>query len=158
MRNLIIVILCFVSSVIIAQDVHVWKGGTPGNETNWDEPKNWSNHEVPSEESYVVIKFENTGHYSQPEINGKVVIASLELQSNARLKINSAGELLIDGTYTYTEGITMYGGKLNNLGKLELNNIDVPQTKVIALQAMNEGRLIVNGEVQNEQYVFQVSN
>ncbi|KAA3640130.1 MAG: hypothetical protein DWQ02_02505 [Bacteroidetes bacterium] len=158
MRNLIVVILCFVSSIIVAQDVHVWQGGTPGNETNWDEPKNWSNQEVPSEDSYVVIKLNNTGHYSQPEITGKVVIASLELQSNATLKIHPAGELLIDGTYTYTEGISMYGGKLNNLGTLELNNIDVSQTKVIALQAMNEGRLIVNGKVQNEQFVFQVSN
>ncbi len=158
MRNLIIVILCFVTSITTAQNVHVWKGGTPGNETSWDEPKNWSNQEVPSEDSYVIIKLENTGHSSQPVISGKVVITALELQSNAQLKIDSTGELIIDGTHTYTEGISMYGGKLDNLGTLELNNIDVPQTKVIALQAMNEGRLIVNGKVQNERFVFQVSN
>lgn len=158
MRNLIIVSLCLISTFLTAQDTHVWKGGTPGNETNWNEPKNWNNHEVPSEDSYVVIPFHNSGHFSQPEISNQVIIAALELQSNAELKVKPSGKLIIDGTYTYSEGISIYGGKLNNYGILELNNIDVSQGKVIALQASNEGRLIIDGVLQNEPFVFKVSN
>lgn len=144
MRNIIIVIICTLTTSLAAQDIHIWKGGTPGNESSWNEPKNWSNQLVPSEDSYVVIKALNTGHNAQPVIEGKVVIACLELQSKALLSIKKSGNLIIDGTYTYSEGVLLYGGLLFNEGNVEIYNIDIPQTKAIALQAMSVGEFNIN--------------
>lgn len=95
-----------------AQHVFTWKGGTPGQETNWNEPRNWSTYQVPDEFSHVVIKRLHTGHYAQPVIEQEVEVASIQVHTGASLTIKTGGQLLIDGEYAKQEELTLFGGTL----------------------------------------------
>jgi hypothetical protein len=135
MKFSIIIVLSFCLPLFInAQTTISWKGGTPGKETKWSEPQNWDAYRIPNENDRVIIKMENSGHFSQPVINGKVHIAWLEIHSGATLEVTNSGVLLVDGTYTYSEGISMHGGKLHSEGKIILKHIDVDN--IAALQPL----------------------
>ena len=123
--SIIILLTACLPLFIHAQTAISWKGGTPGKETKWSEPKNWDAHRIPNEEDKVIIKMENNGHFSQPVIDKEVHIAWLEIHSRAALEVTKSGVLLIDGTDVYSEGISMYGGKLHSEGEIILKHIDV---------------------------------
>ena len=53
-----------------------------------------------------------------------MLIAAIEIQSGTELNIESTGQLIIDGGLTYSEGITIYGGKIRSEGEIILKNID----------------------------------
>jgi hypothetical protein len=137
MKTLIIALLTLTSTIAIAQNTVTWKGGTPGNETNWNESKNWSNNQVPDEFTNIIIKALNTGHFAQPVVSENVEVASIEIQAGAKLTVTESGQILIDGIDTYSEGIVSYGGLLVNEGIINLVNID--GYKADNLQAMMEG-------------------
>jgi len=118
-----------------------WKGGTPGRERDWTEPKNWDANRVPDEDSQVIIKFWNSGHQAQPILKDEVQIASLDIYSNAELVVTPDGKLIIDGEYTYSEGISIYGGKLSNKGEVVIKNIDkefILKSQPVATEKANE--------------------
>lgn len=112
MKNLTTLFALFIPFLLTAQTNIVWKGGTPGQETKWTEPQNWDANRVPGEFDHVVIHAENTGHFSQPVLDGTAQIASVEIGPGAELHIAETGQLVVDGTHTYSEGISIYGGKL----------------------------------------------
>ena len=120
----IIFIWVFGSVTLLAQNSIIWKGGTPGKETSWNEPKNWDLNQIPDFNSHVVIKSINSGHQSQPRIDSRVAVASIEIHSGSTLIIGERGDVLIDGEYTFSQGIVNYGGKFINNGKIELRNIE----------------------------------
>lgn len=153
-----VLLLCLSTTLLYTQEVLVWKGGTPGKETSWNEAGNWDKNVVPGEDTHVIIKSLNTGHYAQPEISGKVIVTSIELQSKSLLKINESGTLIIDGTYTYSQGILIFGGRLLNNGTLSFNNVDVAPREIIALQEMNHGHFFIDGRLLNEHYALQVNH
>ena len=64
MKTLIIFLLTLSSSILVAQKSVTWVGGTPGSETSWDEPRNWSDHHVPNEFSNVFIPDVSTSSFS----------------------------------------------------------------------------------------------
>ena len=123
MKTIIIALLALSSTLVSAQNTIIWLGGTPGKETKWNEAKNWSKHQIPDEDSRVIIKYHNSGHHAQPVITENVVVASIEIQTSAILTILGNGHLLIDGAYAYSEGISIYGGKLMNDGIIKLYNL-----------------------------------
>ncbi len=124
MKTLIIVLLSLLSTSAIAQTSAIWKGGTPGRETSWNEARNWSIYQVPDENTEVIIKALHTGHHAQPVIDGQVEVRSIELQAGATLTVSRGGSLLIDGEEQYTFGIVNYGGKLVNDGLIKLAHIE----------------------------------
>jgi len=151
MKILQILLLSFLLPLaIIAQTTITWKGGTPGKENKWNEPKNWDSHRIPSEDDKVVIKMENNGHFSQAIIDSEVHINWLVLQSGAELRISESGKLLIDGTFQYSEGISMHGGSLISEGNIILKNID---DQYIA--AMSPGFLKNKISLSSKQYGYE---
>lgn len=148
MKTLIIAILTFSTSLIIAQNTVTWVGGTPGNETSWEEPKNWSDNKVPNENSVVIIKDFNSGHNAQPVITENVEVASIEIQANAQLTIEENGELIIDGSFTYSEGISVYGGEVINKGTVHLYSLSVDLTEDYFNKIQNTGYVFMDDKLK----------
>lgn len=112
----------------------IWKGGTPGAETKWDEARNWSTNKVPTDLDDVIIPDLSSKGDFYPVINTKVPpIAHLNIQGGAILDITTKGELIIDGSNTYNNGITLVG-HIHNKG--EINIID-PAMKAIEILRSN---------------------
>jgi hypothetical protein len=89
--------------MLIAQNSVTWVGGTLGNPTSWEEPKNWSNHHVPNEFSDVIIPDVSTTTFSSPVIStGKVELNSLKLTPSTKLTIEKPAQLIVFGR---TEGL-----------------------------------------------------
>ena len=149
MKNLIIVLLTLATSFATAQVTVNWKGGTPGQETNWNYAKNWSNNQVPNEFTHVVIAANNNGHFAQPVISNYVAIASVQIQSGASLTISGKGTLEIDGEFTYSNGIAMYGGFLFNNGKIMLSNVEFLRGAFQLDNIQGNGRLFIDGAQMN---------
>jgi hypothetical protein len=79
-----------------AQKTIVWKGGTPGQETNWYCAKNWSTHTVPDAFSDVVIPDVSTTTRALPEIHsGEVEVNRLMIAHNAGLGLGQSARLAI---------------------------------------------------------------
>ncbi len=152
MKTLIIVLISLTTTFITAQNTVTWIGGTPGKETNWSESKNWSNHRVPDEFSFVIIKYNNSGHNAQPEIKGVVEVASVEIQSGACLAIKEGGEIMIDGSDFFTEGISNYGGNLINEGVINLKNMDGVTADNFQGKVKGNGMVLLNGLPINAKY------
>lgn len=148
MKTLIIAILTFSTSLIVAQNTVTWIGGTPGNETSWDEPRNWSDNKIPNENSIVIIKYANSGHNAQPVITEKVEVASIEVQANAQLTIKKDAELIIDGSFTYSEGISVYGGEVINKGTVHLYSLSVDVTEDYLNQIQNTGYVFMEDQLK----------
>ncbi|MDF1865624.1 MAG: hypothetical protein P1U70_12370 [Saprospiraceae bacterium] len=148
MKTLIIAILTFSTSFIIAQNTVTWIGGTPGNETNWEVAKNWSNNQVPNENSVVVIKYLNSGHNAQPIVENFVEVASIEVQANAQLTIEANAELIVDGSFTYSEGISLYGGEVINKGTVHLYSLSVDVTEDYFNKIQNTGYVFMDDQLK----------
>jgi hypothetical protein len=144
MRALIFVILSLISSITFAQVTVSWLGGAPGNENNWNDARNWSNHHVPDEDTHVIVKYTNSGHHAQPIIKTTVSVASISVYPNATLTVEKTGELLIDGTYHTTEGIALYHGELINKGFISLANLDLVVNAGYVEDIQNMGRIVVD--------------
>ena len=98
MKTLIILLLTLTSSILVAQKSVTWLGGTPGNETSWEEPKNWSTHHVPNEFSDVYIPDVSTSSFSNPTIkNGTIELNTLQIESTAKLTIQKMAKLIVYG-------------------------------------------------------------
>ncbi|MFK7776307.1 MAG: hypothetical protein AB8F94_29565 [Saprospiraceae bacterium] len=103
MRILIIIAITFSTTFLYAQKIVIWIGGTPGSETSWDQPKNWSNHNVPNEFSNVLIPDVSNSTFSNPVIqNGIIELKSLQIESSAKLTIDKMAKLIV---YGKAEGI-----------------------------------------------------
>jgi hypothetical protein len=125
MQALLIIVLSILAPLFInAQTTTTWKGGTPGRETTWNEPKNWDANRIPGEWDKVIIKREYNGHFSQPVINAAVQVSWLEIHPGAELTITPSGQLTIDGSFTYSEGVSIYGGNIRSDGEIVFKDID----------------------------------
>ena len=123
MKNLIIVLIVLMTQGLTSVDAqNIWKGGTPGRETDWDVAKNWSENKVPDWTEDVIIADVSTNSGYYPVIDSEVApIAHLEIHSNAILTINPEGKLLVNGISTFNTGITLIG-KICIDGDLEIKN------------------------------------
>ncbi len=112
MKTLIIALLTLTSTITAAQNTVTWVGGTPGNETSWEEPKNWSNHHVPNEFSNVYIPDVSTSTFSNPVIEkGIIELNSLQIVSTAKLTIDEMAKLIVHGNAdgVYADNVDIKG-------------------------------------------------
>lgn len=120
----ILCISCFmylISSSLHAE-TNTWKGGTPGDETNWMNPRNWCANTVPTEISDVVIPNISTTGSHYPIVKSKVEpIGSLLISGGAKLFIEESGLLIVDGREVYNYGILNLGYILIN-GEVFIEN------------------------------------
>lgn len=150
MKTFIIALLTLTSTFACAQNTATWIGGTAGNETSWNEPRNWDNYQIPDEDSHIIIKPLNTGHFAQPIINEHVEVASIEIYAGASLTIEANGKVLIDGSVSYTEGIVNYGGSLINEGQISLQHIGNLSTEKLQITMKGDGLVMVDGSPIND--------
>ena len=100
-----------------------WVGGTPGTETDWLQPRNWSKNRVPDwTDSVVLIPDVSTQSGFFPVVSTIVpAIPHLFVASGAKLVLKPSGDLTIDGATTYNHGILLYGEIINS-GHLTIQN------------------------------------
>ncbi len=98
-----------------AQKINCWKGGTPGQATNWNCPKNWSTSQVPDEFQNVIIPDVSSGSGVYPTIDEDgMEVNTLVLESAACLTITKQGGLnVINGMETYGSTDLDLKGKLH---------------------------------------------
>jgi hypothetical protein len=86
-----------ISTTIFSQQTAVWKGGYPGQPSEWNCPKNWSNFKVPDAFSHVIIPDVSSTSLANPVIkNCSVEVNSIFLQSNAKLIIEKDAQLVVN--------------------------------------------------------------
>ncbi|MCR9287957.1 MAG: hypothetical protein NXI23_11270 [Bacteroidetes bacterium] len=101
MKTLLFAALTLISTITFAQQKVTWEGGTPGKETSWNEPRNWSNNTVPNEFSDVIIPNVSTTTFSNPVIKkGQFELNSIKIESNGYLTVDATAKLVV-----YTEVI-----------------------------------------------------
>ena len=133
-RILVILVCTACTCSVYAQTTIRWKGGTPGREDSWNEPRNWDAQRLPDAFDKVIIRLDNTGHFAQPVLDSEVTVAWIDIQSGGLLTITEHGRLNVDGRYTYSEGITMNKGHLISNGDVVLIGIE-PDESALAFEA-----------------------
>ncbi len=93
-----------------------WEGGTPGKETCWMEPSNWSGGKVPGLLSSVHVGVKTFAPIIE---NGEFRVSSIEVDSKAVLTIKEGGFLKINGMMDFSNGIKLKG-TLINYGKIQI--------------------------------------
>jgi hypothetical protein len=79
---------CLLTTTLPAQIVNVWKGGSPGHETDWNYHKNWSLAKTPDVFHAVVIPDISTKTRKYPFVkSGEIDVQSIEIQSGAKLYV-----------------------------------------------------------------------
>ena len=92
-----------------------WKGGQPGQPTEWNCAKNWLENRVPNEFSAVVIPDCSTTTFSDPVLKtGEVEVYSLEIHSGAKLLIGKNARLIAteqpgNELTAFTAGVILHG-------------------------------------------------
>lgn len=114
------------TTILVAQNTVTWVGGTPGKETNWDEPKNWNIHKVPNEFSDVIIPDVSTSTFASPVIRkGLVELNSIQLASSTKLTISKSAQLVVYGRANglLKENLDIKGSFMvwDEAGKKEIN-------------------------------------
>jgi hypothetical protein len=86
--SLTILLTQFVPQDANAQTTNTWKGGTPGQESNWACSKNWSLNRIPDAFHHVVISDVSTSTGKYPVIiKGEVEVLSLKIETGASLTL-----------------------------------------------------------------------
>ena len=128
---IVLIVLVFQSfNSVNAQNI--WIGGAPGQETEWNVAKNWSENRVPDWTQDVIIADVSTSSGYFPIIEDEVEpIAHLEIQSNAILTIHPEGKLIVDGISTFNSGITL-------IGEIEIDgDLDIKNTALSAVENLS---------------------
>lgn len=85
-----------IQDTVSAQKRVTWKGGSPGRETDWNYPGNWSDGAVPNCFSDVVIPDVSTGSGRYPVIgSGAFEVNTLVMYSGAALSIRPTARLQV---------------------------------------------------------------
>ena len=123
-----------------------WLGGTPGKETKWNEPRNWSTGRAPGEGGHVVIPDQYNRGCFYPVIDQPVeTIAYLRLEDGAQLTITTGGTLGIDGSTSYNFGLYLVG-ELYNEGSLVIAKTELPSIGGRAEGISGSGQLLLIDE------------
>lgn len=109
------------SFMLIAQNT--WVGGMPGQESAWNQPRNWSEGHVPNwSDELVIIPNVSTTTGVYPVIDNTVEeIPALLVKGGAALTILAEGELRINGETTYNYGL-LNQGQVKSDGVLSIVN------------------------------------
>ena len=106
------------NSTLVAQNV--WRGGTPGQEQEWNNPRNWSQNRVPDIDDIVLIpNTESRGGFYPVISKDAGPIYYLEVQGGATLSVTTNGKLMIDGVGKYEDAILLIG-TIENKGEIRV--------------------------------------
>lgn len=102
---------------VFSQKITIWKGGTPGQENNWNCPKNWSTSQVPDDFCNVVIPNVSTTTFAYPVIyKGDMEVNALFLEYGAYLTIEKEAQLVVFGNFeVISKDCLLVKGKLQLL-------------------------------------------
>lgn len=93
--SLLLAIMLTAASSAFSQKAFTWKGGTPGQENNWNCAKNWVPNEVPNEFADIIIPDVSTTTMASPVVSdGRFEVNSMFLQSTALLTIEANAQLI----------------------------------------------------------------
>ncbi|MEM6965966.1 MAG: hypothetical protein AAF573_14460 [Bacteroidota bacterium] len=153
--RVVITILSFwllVANTTVAQNS--WLGGTPGAETEWNNPKNWSENRVPDWRDDVVIignVSSQSGHF--PKVTEKTPeISHLRLDGGATLTIEKEGSLIVNGANTHNYGIVNVG-TLVNYGFVSIENTALPALENLENRIINRGAIALIDYTHNTTYL-----
>jgi hypothetical protein len=144
MKTSITLLSMLTTTFLFAQEPVYWVGGTPGQKTSWHVARNWSNSRVPDTGTRVIINNPNTGHNAQPVISRPIEVLSIAIYNGATLQVTENGEILIDGTSDYSNGIQIVGSHLINDGNILMNNIDGHPDENLLSIIRGSGKLMLN--------------
>ncbi len=121
-----------------------WLGGFPGQETEWNQPRNWSENRVPdlSQDAIIIPNVSTESGYFPVLKNEVPSIASLEIQSGASLSILKEGKLSIDGIQTFNYGLLLIGD-LKNAGFIKIDNTGLSRIEGNIHHLKNEGFVLL---------------
>ena len=149
LTSLLTLACLFFATTIFTQNV--WKGGTPGAETNWNHPRNWSENRLPdwSDEMVVIPDVSSqTGYF--PVVKNQVPeIACLSVESGAKVTIAHTGHLTINGETTYNYGI-INTGEVFNTGHLTILATALPPLVSQAANIYNQGVFVMEVEDRSD--------
>lgn len=151
---------CFFILGLTASAQNIWKGGTPGAETDWNTPRNWSLNRVPDWSDDVVLipnVASQSGYF--PVVESHVPdISHLNIEGGASVTITTTGSLTIDGETTFNYGI-QNTGHLHNSGHLAILKTALPplaepdgnilNQRVFAFEIPNENARTLMAQVKN---------
>lgn len=87
----------FITSGTMTAQVN-WVGGFPGQETNWDNPRSWSDNHVTGWDNVVLISNQSTRGDFYPVINSNIEpIAYLMIENGATLTVTNYGRTELSG-------------------------------------------------------------
>ena len=102
MKTTIIILLSLFSMNSFAQIISIWRGNTPGHESKWDCPSNWSNNRLPDEFTDVIIQVDISSTYKYPVLNSKrTEINSLRIWPGASLILKEGNLYVLDPQASY---------------------------------------------------------
>ena len=100
--SIVIFAMHLVPQTATAQIVNTWRGGTPGQETNWACSKNWSLSRVPDAFHNVIIPNVSTGSGKFPVIqSGMIELNQLDIHPCATLTVRENVRLLVNVLHCY---------------------------------------------------------
>lgn len=109
-----------------AQKIVYWEGGTPGMESNWNCPDNWSTNAVPNAFSDVIIPDVSTRSRVYPILSHKdAEVNKLTLESGAALLVQNGSCLVV----------------FDSMERFGLNDLDVRGSVIL------KGNLAVAGSI-----------
>lgn len=92
----LILLICLETTWVSGQIWTVWKGGTPGKESDWFCDRNWSTSHIPDEFSIVVIPDVSSTSLHYPKIkDGEAMALSLDVKPSSKLIIDKSGRLIV---------------------------------------------------------------
>lgn len=141
------------AQTIFAQNT--WIGGTPGSETDWNNPRNWSLNHVPDNGDLVVLIADvSTQSGFFPVIAQDVPeIAFLNIEGGAKVTILTKGKLVVNGNSTFNHGI-QNTGKMYNSGVLVIKNTALSPLAEFNNNIQNTGIFALENLEPNENIAF----
>lgn len=142
MKTLLMISFFLACTPLFSQSTAEWIGGTPGAESEWYVPANWSNQRVPDEDTRVIIRGSHSGHEAMPVVWQEVEVLQIDIYNDASLTVMESGSIIINGESFYSEGIAVYGGELENFGTIKMINIDSERANEFSQYCHNNGRVL----------------
>lgn len=147
-------IVLFLAFSLTTTAQNYWKGGTPGAETNWNNPHNWSKNHVPNwTDNVVIIPNNPSGFYPVISKSLENDIPYLEIQNDAQITIAEQGSLIINGVSTYNHGIRNIGS-LYNYGKIAILETALSPLTESSNKIINDGVLAINEQIYKSKRIL----
>lgn len=102
MKTAMLILLSLIATISFAQVTALWRGNTPGHESKWDCPSNWSNNRVPDEFTDVIIQVDNSNKPQYPVLQlQRTEINSLSIRPGACIVVNQGTLYIMDPGKNY---------------------------------------------------------